>query len=1686
MKSRKAFSEKGRAVFLLVFLAVLFLIPVTNSTTKILLGSNTRSGPEVIFLDSCAQNSACTENTTLGIEISLPVYGIQVADLDSDGLNDTSIMAAVSAAVGQYEVRTYNCDALGCFLVPEKTFDLPYGGAVSGDKMDFGNVDNSEDGSYEWIIGQPIASTAIDRPELRIFRCGTNETGWFGLNLSNNGTSYNFRGASFVNQDLAFVVGDGGIGYRWDGGVWQRELLSTTNNTLDVDCAKSGENFCMAGGVFGFMAYWNGTPNVWTKVLRPGATQVNRIFVLNSTLAFAAVNTVAATTNIWIWNGTQWSTQTTPNATFYTVSMINSTYGWAGGSGGNLAFWNGATWSTATSPTTATINSIDIWNASFAFAGTSTGQLLRWDGSSWAVDTIPASTAISRVRFFNGSYAKAILGSPTLDSYVWTGGGTGTWARDPTTMPRYGTWTDLAVYYPPTGPTIALAQGITGISAKYGNDTKKCFETDMSVNYYTGILNLKIADINDDGANELVATGTSASTTANYNEFQVWNCTGGVCKPTYSTNHDSRQPIGALYVGDIDGDGATEIVKGMAVATTASAGSCAANELCVVRCSGMICLNCGAGCMINTGLRTLSATYGTGIDVDQPTQGRLVIGVDHSTAAGNDIMVYKMGVANGGSANTLTLQTHGLNIGTGTGTGQAVAYETDALDYYGYDRDQILAPWAWTGNHTFTISECSGTSACNASSWFSAGVAAYVQKFRNAVDDSPYFITGPSDSGSDHSSPTTAGTNVTFTGTAKTKKGNSWNLVVCGNPDVRYGACESHQKAYCSGEDAPSGGISDCEFDTTGLFPGNHTWFAFACDSTTGECSNITETSGTNGKPFFVNYPPSAVSVNVEPPTPSTASDLLCYATLTDDFYSPITARVSWFKSGINQTALFQVSQLQNNTNSLASTVLSGNLSVGESWYCRVDPLDGFVEGANFSADPVFVADASPPIPTAVSSNVSTLEYGEAILLSSYWTDDAGLSANFLETNETGSILNYSSSELVLNPEWANYTWLNSSTYPDNTIRWRVWANDTSGNWAATGVQTFNVRDTTSPKYSDYGDNNSAPIVGETILLMAYWSENFNLSYAILETNETGTYQNKTMNYSSPMKINGTADWSNFTWRNASVQKDIQVSWRIWANDSKGNWNATPYKAFTVFSGVDLVPPKYYEVVDNSTGGEATFGQEVFLGARWQDNIGLGYGILETNESGTYRNQTAGDYGSPYYLSGVNTWSNFTWLNASSPIGMTIRWRVWANDSGDNWNATPYSTFRLVDNLEPSPLEQGTNKPNPDMGETIAIYSYWSDNYQLSSAKLETNESGTAANYSSMFFFGNPAWANFSWSNSVLPAGTEVVFRVWANDTEGNWNVTAPFSIILVDSSIPSVANQGINSSRGYLGDALLLSSQGYDLALDYAVLSTNESGSWFNYTLSYDPIHLGSSGIWTWSNFTWMNASFSGDLYWQVWYNDTSGNWNVTPALSLTIYDPSATSEKPSVSSCGTVYYRTLLFNSTDDPISADLTMRLLSPTLQIQTTQNIPDTSLPSGSYCGNFLLPYSPARGKWWLKATSSGVIGKRTFVSSTGNPNIWRIDLFLNSSTYYSSENLTANFTIYNLYGEGVPSLANEENMSVFINSTKILVGNVTDRGSGRYNITYPLSGFSPEGNYIEILANSSGGTTVSKREGFLVV
>jgi len=152
-------------------------------------------------------------------------------------------------------------------------------------------------------------------------------------------------------------------------------------------------------------------------------------------------------------------------------------------------------------------------------------------------------------------------------------------------------------------------------------------------------------------------------------------------------------------------------------------------------------------------------------------------------------------------------------------------------------------------------------------------------------------------------------------------------------------------------------------------------------------------------------------------------------------------------------------------------------------------------------------------------------------------------------------------------------------------------------------------------------------------------------------------------------------------------------------------------------------------------------------------------------------------------------WSNVT-KTLNSTVGALVQWKVYANDTSNNWNASDIFSLVTTDPFPPTWSNNKTSPSSPTTYSSGASYQFnitWSDNVALDKALIEHNFTGSSTPHNESFTGSKNGEYYFDVSD--LGAGT-YVWRSYANDTSGNQNVTdiMTFTITSVEEEVAEVA----------------------------------------------------------------------------------------------------------------------------------------------------------------------------------------------------------------------------------------------------------------------------------------------------------
>lgn len=213
----------------------------------------------------------------------------------------------------------------------------------------------------------------------------------------------------------------------------------------------------------------------------------------------------------------------------------------------------------------------------------------------------------------------------------------------------------------------------------------------------------------------------------------------------------------------------------------------------------------------------------------------------------------------------------------------------------------------------------------------------------------------------------------------------------------------------------------------------------------------------------------------------------------------------------------------------------------------------------------------------------------------------------------------------------------------------------------------------------------------------------------------------------------------------------------VFSSDSPGRLVLS--NLYIEYESVDTSLPTSSNVGQNNT----VAGQDTLFYALWEDDYSLSGYIFSTNNSGTWVN----DSWKP--LSGSEAWTNVT-KTLTSAIGIDIGWRIYANDSSDNWGDTGVMVLT-------------TTPPADTTPPTITIASPQNATYGTTSIALEVDADEPIDTW---WYSLNGGEDTVFEPNITITAALGVNHLVvYANDTTGNVGSKDVYFTVAIEAETP-------------------------------------------------------------------------------------------------------------------------------------------------------------------------------------------------------------------------------------------------------------------------------------------------------------
>ena len=307
------------------------------------------------------------------------------------------------------------------------------------------------------------------------------------------------------------------------------------------------------------------------------------------------------------------------------------------------------------------------------------------------------------------------------------------------------------------------------------------------------------------------------------------------------------------------------------------------------------------------------------------------------------------------------------------------------------------------------------------------------------------------------------------------------------------------------------------------------------------------------------------------------------------------------------------------------------------------------------------------------------------------------------------------------------------------------------------------------PLWHEPSGLNVTGIVHKTDSVLAYanWTDNFELDYAWLSSNETGVWQNSSL-ISSLYLDKAVQNWSNFSFAIPVSMDPGHLSLKIYANDTSGNVNATDVMSLDVWgwasvSDSALDPSIMYngsttvfscKVIDNSSALPV----ENYTVEFWNSTDFLGY---NTTESDGWAHMS-------YTDDSLGTESLWCYIYDNE----TLQYNITSSDFDVK---TLTTAIEESDITPPQAVLYDMNATYLEKGQSISIYALWDEPINVSNGSYVTYNSTSPSLVSSSTAVVSGNWTNHTFDVGYDWAVGDHVAKLNATDATGNWNDSLDF-----------------------------------------------------------------------------------------------------------------------------------------------------------------------------------------------------------------------------------------------------------------------------------------------------------------------
>ena len=430
-----------------------------------------------------------------------------------------------------------------------------------------------------------------------------------------------------------------------------------------------------------------------------------------------------------------------------------------------------------------------------------------------------------------------------------------------------------------------------------------------------------------------------------------------------------------------------------------------------------------------------------------------------------------------------------------------------------------------------------------------------------------------------------------------------------------------------------------------------------------------------------------------------------------------------------------------------------------------------------------------------------------------------------------------------------------TAVFPHNTIvTFYVFANDTLGN------------EISSELYQCIVIDDSGPIVGLPTIIPEVPTP-FNIVTVSTSVTDGSGVDTVLLSYRVDL-----GEWTNTTmtlnsvyWANIpAMPTGSIISYRLYANDTLGQWSSSPVYEYTVIP-FDVLPP---EIADSSwTPSTPDETQPVTVTVNATDPSGVTIMITAYHDGPSWHNITM------TLLSG-----QYAAVIPSQNYGTMVTLKIYASDGQGNWGVTPLGSYTVVssDLDGPDIVLLSWTPSDPTEENSVEVYVELSDANEIHSAILCYSQGSAFVNVSMRF-----NETGYVATIGPQPVGAQVDLCVYSCDSRNNWAVGdwQTYTVGLSDSSPPVISGVDSTPTSPFANDSIeIVASIEDENDIALVILEYHDGLIWRNLTMQSNPALPNQYSV------AIPPISSAGTIQARILALDAKGNWGSASMMNIEV----------------------------------------------------------------------------------------------------------------------------------------------------------------------------------------------------------